>query len=275
MHLFLVKGFLLGLITGSFLNVVINRLYAKEDIVKKRSYCPHCKKVLKWYELIPIVSFIVQKRRCRGCGDKISWQYPIVEIVTALLFLQASNNVGYQFIWETLFLWSILSGLIVIFVYDLKHFIIPDLVLVPIVVLVLIFRFLDFWSLGSSNLFKNWFAGWGIGIGNPQTVLASIAVALLVALPFAALHFLSRGTWMGFGDVKLAFFMGLLLGLHNALVALFVAFVAGGIMGVILILTKGKKLKSQIPFGPFLVLGTYVALFWGQGIIDWYFSLLL
>src|SRR3990167_777153 len=197
MQFFLVKGFLLGLVTGSFLNVIINRLYIKEDIIKKRSYCPHCKKVLKWYELIPIVSFIIQKGRCRGCGDKISWQYPIVEIVTALLFLQAtsfnpptggqvSNNMGYQFIWETLFLWIIVSGLIIIFVYDLKHFIISDLVLVPMVVVVLIFRFLDFWSVGNSNLFKNWFAGWGIEIGNLQTVLASMAVALLIALPFAA-----------------------------------------------------------------------------------------
>src|SRR3990167_8002644 len=133
MQFFLVKGFLLGLVTGSFLNVIINRLYIKEDIIKKRSYCPHCKKVLKWYELIPIVSFILQKRRCRGCGDKISWQYPVVEIVTALLFLQVSSNIGYSFVWETMFLWVILSGLIVIFVYDLKYFIIPDVVLVPLI----------------------------------------------------------------------------------------------------------------------------------------------
>ena len=274
MQFFLVKSFLLGLVTGSFLNVIINRLHIKEDIIKKRSYCPHCKKVLKWYELIPIVSFIVQKRRCRGCGDKISWQYPIVEIVTALLFLQVSSSIGYSFVWETMFLWIILSGLIVIFVYDLKHFIIPDVVLVPLILLTSLAILFDVWTFGNWELFGNW----KLVIGNSlqlSSLASALLVGLLASLPFFVINMISSGRAMGFGDVKLAFFMGLLLGLYNALVALFLSFLAGGVVGVLLILTKRKKLKSQVPFGPFLVLGTYVALFWGQSIIDWYLSLFL
>ena len=268
-----------GLIIGSCLNVVINRLYTKEDIIKKRSHCPECGAILKWYELIPVVSFIIQRGKCRKCNEKISWQYPFVEIATALIFLQVFNyqlsiinqlsTFNYQFLIGLAFLFVVAGGLIIIFVYDLKHFIIPDIVLAPLVLLTSLAILFDVWTFGNWEPFGNWKL-----ITENSTLLSSLTSALLVgllaSLPFFVLNMVSGGRAMGFGDVKLAFFLGLFLDFQTVGLAIFLAFILGGIVGGGLIIFKKKKVKSRVPVGPFLVLGTYIALFWGHELVDWY-----
>lgn len=244
--------FLLGLCIGSFLNCVIYRL-EEEKTLAGRSFCPHCKHILAWKDLAPVFSFLFLAGKCRYCRKKISVQYPLVEFATGLLFvfilwkLGAGQALAIGF-WDLLnfgFLLYIASALIAIFVYDLKHYLIPDKVLFPAIVI--------------SAIYKLAMAEWGV-----------ILAILVGAGFFFAIWFISGGKWMGFGDVKLAILMGLLLGWPNILCALFLAFAFGAIIGLILMVFQKKGLKSELPFGPFLVLGTFIALFWGQPIINWY-----
>jgi len=261
--------FVFGLTIGSFLNAVIYRLEKGESLIKKRSHCPKCGHVLAWHELVPVISFVIQRRRCRACKGAISWQYPLIELGTALLFfsifyympnlLPRADGAGEQ-IGNFVYLLAMASALIVIFVYDLKHYIIPDKIIYPAIIAVLIYRVLVFLSFNNWDLIRN---------------LSPLLAALLPSTIFAATFFASRGKWLGFGDVKLVFFMGLFLGWPNILVALFFAFILGGIVGVALIVAGRKMLKSQVPFGPFLVTGTFMALFWGEKIINWYMNLFI
>ena len=252
--------FIFGLIVGSFLNCVIYRLETKGNFLKGHSFCPHCKHILSWPDLIPVFSFLILRGKCRYCGKKISFQYPLVELATGLVFLLILNfkflisNQFSIFNFETiiysLYLFIISSLLIIIFVFDLKHYIIPDKIIYPAILIVLGFRIL--------NLFGIW---------------NSLISGLVAAGSFLFIILVSRGKWMGFGDVKLAFLMGLFLGFPKILVALFLSFFIGAIIGIGLILLKKKTLKSEVPFGPFLATGTFIALFWGQELINWYFNL--
>ena len=259
--------FLLGLLVGSFLNCVIYRIEKGESFLRGRSYCPHCRHKLLWLDLIPVLSFLFLRGKCRYCRQKISFQYPLVETSTAILFLllvffpisidggRTSINFG-----DLFFYWILVCFLIVIFIFDLKHYIIPDKVIYPAIVVSSI------WYL-VSGIFFNFYTRYEI--------LNTIYSAFGAALFFGTIVLVSRGRWMGIGDIKLAFLMGLILGWPNILVALFLAFLTGAATGVGLIAANKKTLKSEVPFGPFLVGGTVVALFFGQNIIDWYFNLLL
>lgn len=250
--------FLFGLIIGSFLNVVIYRLEKEEDFVKGRSYCPGCHHTLTWLDLVPVASFLVLGGKCRYCHKKISIQYPLVEIATGLVFLLIINYqvsiINFQSTINLIFLFYITSVLIIIFVYDLKFYLIPDKVLFPAIAVAFLYR-----------LFQN-----------PNMQLFNYLLAVLAASGFFLFIFLiSHGKWMGFGDVKLAILLGLLLGFPNILVGLFLSFFFGAIIGVILIYFQKKGLKSEIPFAPFLIVGTGVALFWGNQIISWYLRFLI
>ena len=242
--------FLFGLIVGSFLNCVIYRLETSGSFLKGRSFCPHCKHQLNFWDLIPIFSFLWLKGKCRYCQKKISLQYPLVEIATATLFLFIAFWVFD--IYRLIFLMIIFSFLIIIFVYDLKHFIIPDKIIYPAILI--------------SGI-------WHLVFG--YEILNTIYAAFGAAGFFLVIVLVSQGKGMGIGDIKLAFFMGLFLGWPNILVALFLAFLTGAIIGTGLIISKNKTLKSEVPFGPFLIVGTFVALFWGGQIIDWYLSLFI
>jgi len=243
--------FLFGLAVGSFLNCVIYRLETSQSFIKDRSFCPHCKHVLSWQDLIPVFSFIWLRGRCGYCQKKISWQYPIVEIATGLLFVL--SFLRYDLLGRSyLLIFAIIPFLIIIFVYDLKRYIIPDKVIYPAIGIVLIY---DLWM------------SWMSDIPWMSDILIS---AFGAAAFFAAIVFGSRGRWMGAGDIKLAFLMGLVLGFPNILAALSLAFVLGAIMGVGLIILGKKTMKSEVPFGPFLVAGTLIALFWGHELINWY-----
>jgi leader peptidase (prepilin peptidase)/N-methyltransferase len=270
--------FIFGLIVGSFLNVVICRLKIKEEIFFSRSHCPHCKKNLKWFDLIPVLSFISTFGKCRYCGKPISIQYPLVEIITGLLFLLFFWHLDFGFgleqfgtIWilDLIYLLFILCSLIVIFVYDLKHYIIPDKIIFPAITVAFFYKLFE--MFGNWNLRFVW--DLGFGIWDFQILLYAIFSAFLAAGFFFLIILISKGEWMGFGDVKLAFLMGLILGWPNVLFALFLAFVLGAAIGLILIGLKIKSIKSQIPFGPFLVAATIVMMLWGEIIKDIYFSL--
>jgi len=248
---FYVVIFIFGLIVGSFLNCVIYRLEEGKSFLKGRSFCPHCKHKLIWQDLIPIFSFLILRGKCRYCQKKISWQYPTIEIATGLLFLSI-------FIFHfSIFNLIIACFLIIIFVYDLKHYIIPDKVIYPAIIIALIFNF-QFLIVNEFPIFK-----------------FSILSALGAAAFFLLIVLISRGKWMGVGDIKLAFLMGLILGFPNILVALFLAFFIGAIIGIGLLIIGKKTLKSEVPFGPFLVVGTFLAMFFGENLINWYFSLFL
>ena len=248
--------FLFGLIVGSFLNCVIFRLEKGKSFLKGRSYCPHCKHQLVWRDLIPVLSFIILKRRCRYCKKLISWQYPLVEMATGILFVIIINTqlsaINYQLsIISCIYYLLIVSFLIIIFIYDLKHFIILDKVLFP--------------AIAVSFLY--------LIINNQLSIINYFLSALGASTFFLLIYLFSKGKCLGFGDVKLAILLGLFLGWSRIILALFLSFVIGGIIGLGLIILSKKKLKSEVPFAPFLIFGTLIAFFWGEQIINWYLSL--
>lgn len=248
--------FILGSAVGSFLNCVIYRLEKEESFLRGRSFCPHCRHQLGWQDLIPLLSFLFLRGRCRYCGQKISLQYPLVELATAASFLL----VFILNIQHPAFCILISCFLIVIFVYDLKHYIIPDKVIYPAILL-------SFIWYAASAIFLDFYTG--------QEIMNIIYSAFGAAIFFLLIVLVSKGRWMGLGDVKLAFLMGLFLGSPGILTALFLAFFLGAIIGIGLLISGKKQLSSEIPFGPFLVTGTFIALFWGQKIIDWYLNILI
>ncbi len=249
--------FIFGLVIGSFLNSIIYRLQAGESFLFKRSFCPHCKHKLGWQDLIPLLSFLILRGKCRYCHQKISLQYPLVEFTTATIFLLLVNIFTTVNLFPLLYFLIISCFLIIIFVYDLKYYIIPDKIIYPAIGVTFLY-----------NIFYSYFV-----LHSTYYILYSIYSAFGAAAFFLAIVLVSRGKWMGVGDIKLAFFMGLFLGWPNILVALFLAFFIGAIMGIGLILVHRKSLRSEVPFGPFLVVGTFIALFWGQNVIHWYLNL--
>jgi len=239
--------FIFGLCVGSFLNVVINRLETGESFVRGRSRCPKCQTTLAWFDLIPLASFFFLRGKCRRCDQKISWQYPLVELTAGLLFVY----LAYYFSNLDLFYYLVIvSFLIVIFVYDLKHYLIPDSVVYPAILISLAFVLIkspSFWP---------------------------IVYSLFGAAFFGLIVLISREKWMGAGDIKLAILMGLILGWPNILVALMLAFISGAIVGIFLIISKKKRIKSEVPFAPFLCLTTLITLIYGSQIINWYSHIL-
>jgi len=246
--------FIFGLIVGSFLNCVIYRLKTDKSFFEGRSFCPLCKHELAWLDLIPVVSFLMLKGKCNYCHKPISIHYPLVELFTGLLFLLVFHHAQYSILYA-LYNLVIVCFLIVIFVYDLKHYIIPDKVIYPAILVSGIF-----------NIFLSFYT--------PYALRHTLYAALGASSFFLLIYLMSRGQWLGFGDVKLAFFMGLYLGFPNILVALFLSFFIGAVVGLTLISWGKKTLKSEVPFGPFLVTGTIIALFCGEQLINWYLNLL-
>jgi len=243
--------FLFGLIVGSFLNVVILR-YQTSRTLSGRSGCLSCGKKLQWFELLPVASFLWQRGRCRDCQSHISWQYPLVELLTGLLFALIYWHLAVRQLadWpEIVFYWFIAALLIIITIYDFKHQIIPDK---------FVFAFIFLALLQPIILLKNPILlnlGWGVVGG------------LVTALPLFVLWVISKGRWLGFGDVKLAIGVGLLLGWQFGLSALVLAFWLGALIGLFLIAwgktqlwRKGKSytMKSEVPFAPFLILGFWL-----------------
>lgn len=258
--------FLFGLCVGSFLNCIIYRLKTGESILFSRSHCPMCGAKLKAEDLIPLFSFLFLKGKCRYCHKKISWQYPLVELFTAILFVlviyrqppgfSAFLNID---LLSTVYYLLITCFLIVIFVYDLKHYIIPDEIIYPAIIITFSWRLFKIFQYSILN--------------TQHLILNPLLSAVLSSALFVSVILITKGKGMGWGDVKIAFLMGLFLGCPNVLVALFFSFLSGALVGSLLIILKKKNLKSELPFGPFLVFGTYIAFLWGSQIFNFYLNL--
>ncbi|MCD6410787.1 prepilin peptidase [bacterium] len=252
--------FIFGLLVGSFLNSVIYRIKNNKKIVFDRSKCPHCGHILNWFDLLPLLSFILLRGKCRYCQKSISWQYPLVELFTALIFilpLVFPNNflpsdIFFAGFWQILCYYFLLSAvLIVIFVFDLKYYFVPDKVLFLGILISVLFNVLIFREL----------------------LISKILGALLFSSFFLFQYLISKGKWIGFGDVKLGALLGFVLGWKLSLVNLFLSYLIGAIISIGLIAVQKKTLKSEIPFGPILIIGFLVSLLWGNEIILWYFNL--
>jgi leader peptidase (prepilin peptidase)/N-methyltransferase len=254
----LILIFIFGLIIGSFLNCVIWRLYKEESFIAGSSYCPHCHHSLGFWDLFPVLSFVFLMGKCRYCKEKISIQYPLIELITAILFSLTFVHFGSLVSLELLFWLIIMSFLIVIFVFDLKYFIIPDEVIYPAIFLSIIWLLYSFF----------------IGSIDSHEVALTIGSALGASLFFFLIWFFSKGMAMGFGDVKLALLVGLLLGFPNVIVGVFLGFLFGAIIGSIAVFLKKKGMSSEVPFAPFLVMGLVISFFFGSNIVNWYLSLM-
>jgi len=252
--------FIFGLFVGSFLNVVILRLEGfpaslslskhLSSIFLGRSKCPKCRKKLPWYDLVPLVSFVALKGKCRYCKKPISLQYPLVEFFTGLLFALLFVKFGLSLV--TVY-WLLITGLLIIlFVYDLKTQTIPDTIAYLGIGLAFVYSIFNF----------------------KFSIFNSILAPIIAGGFFAILVLISKERWMGQGDIKIGALMGLLLGYPNVLVGLFLAFIMGALAGLILIAMKKKTLKSQIPFGPFLILAIFITIFFGEKILNWYLGTL-
>lgn len=246
----IIAFFVFGLIIGSFLNVLVYRLKDAETLLG-RSFCRHCKNKIRFYDNIPLVSFILLRGACRDCGKSISWQYPLLEFVTGVLF----TIVGYfyfvptqMFSWvETAWLLSVFSCFLAIGTYDLRHMEIPTSLILVSASLTIVFLLTSLFLVPDSFLSSRaWYGLLGGGV---------------VGGFFFILVWVSKETWMGWGDVWLGLVAGLTVGLPLALPMLTLSFGLGAIVGIGAMLSKRKTMKSQIPFAPFLVAGVILILF--------------
>ena len=244
---------LIGLCVGSFLNVVISRVPNRQSVVRPRSHCPSCETPLADRDNIPLVSWALLKGRCRSCGERISVRYPLVELGTAALFVAAALRLGAS--WALPAFCVFFAALLAISVIDLHHYIIPNRVVYPTLLLVVPLIALAAVAGGSWSHLEDAAIGGVAAFG-----------ALFVV------HMISpRG--LGFGDVRLAGVIGFMagwLGLSYVVLALFLAFLLASIIGVGLIVVRLKSRRDAVPFGPFMAAGAVLAVLWGPAILDAY-----
>lgn len=240
-----VSVFLIGLAVGSFLNVCICRLPHGESVVSPPSHCPGCGASIRWYDNIPVLSYLFLKGRCRNCRTPISWQYPFVEFITGVIYLATVHIFGLSL--ETAVYLVLLSALVVITVIDLKHQIIPDKITLPGIPIGLVC---------SSVVLPTGFANAAIGL-------------VLGGGGFYLIALLSRGG-MGGGDIKLMGMLGAFMGWKAVILTTMVGSFLGAAAGIFLMYVKGRGRKHPVPFGPFLAFGALVSLFWGEQLVSWY-----
>lgn len=242
--------FLYGIIFGSFFNVVGLRVPKKESIVSPPSHCTACNRKLRTFDLIPIFSYIALRGKCKGCGQKISPMYPLMEFLTGALFAFSYYHIGltYELVIALLFV----SLLVIITVSDIAYMIIPDKVLLPFAIAFLILR----WIIPTSPW---WDSLLGAAVG--------FVVLFLIAV-------LSKGG-MGGGDIKLFFVIGLVLGTINTLLTLFLASLIGSVVGIYVLKKTGKGKKTPVAFGPSIALAAVLSYFFGADFVEWYQQLFI
>jgi leader peptidase (prepilin peptidase) / N-methyltransferase len=245
----LILIFLYGITLGSFFNVVGLRIPMKKSIVAPRSACPTCGHKLTAFELIPVFSYLIQGGKCRGCKSRISPIYPIMELLTGILFVLAPFQIGWS--WELIVAWSLISLFMIIIVSDIHYMVIPDKILLVFAGLFLFERIL--WPLAP------W---WDSLVG----ALVGFVLLLIIAL-------VSKGG-MGGGDIKLYALIGFVLGVKLVLLSFFLSTLYGAVVGGTALLLRIVKRRQPIPFGPFIVAGTLSAYFWGPEIINLYLRFL-
>lgn len=290
-------GFILGLILGSFVKVLADRSLNNRSFWG-RSYCVNCKKHLRWYDLFPVISYLLLGGKCRYCKKSLSLEYPLIELVmgilVAVVFWHSFHNfpavvdpfrlfiLALDLVFKTFFV----TILVVVAVTDLKKMFIPDRVILPAITITLgylllstvlkvgyLYYFLSLTPLGRLLLppHSEYFQRHALYSLYPM--IGSLLMGFLIGGLFWALIILTKGKGMGGGDVKLGAFIGLGLGFPGALVALLLSFLTGAVVSLLLIALGKKSFGQTIPFGPFLVLGSLIALFWGSEIYNFYLNL--
>ena len=277
--------FILGLCCGSFVNMLVYRTAIEYGLIKSkgvkkkssflkmlggRSFCDYCGKQLYWYENVPVISWLIQKGKTRCCGKKLPVAYPIVEVITGLLFLlnfkfltrlpvgqvfnQIQNqnflNLNFKTVLELVLSFVIITFLVFSTVFDLKYMILPDFSTIILVICAMVFLFVETPDLAS---------------------LQGKALSAIISFGFLYfLYLITKKKGMGLGDAKLAIFMGLFLG-RKVVLAFYVAFIVGALVAIFLMLAKKANKKTKIAFGPFLILGIIVSWFWGDIMLASYF----
>ncbi len=247
-----------GLFIGSFLGVVVDRFGTKQSVFVGRSECEHCHVALKVIDLVPVASFILLHGKCRHCHAKISWKYPLMECITAILFgltawrytIPMLLPVGFVPVHLDLFLFRDLlfvSLLLILFLIDARHGVLPDVFTLPGIVLI---------------------TAMNIWLGIPLMTL--VVGGLVVGGFFALQYFVSRGTWVGGGDIRLGVLLGVMFGLSQGVLSLMIAYIIGAAFALVLIWRKKAAMKSTLSFGPFLAIAGWIVLIFGPYISQYY-----
>ena len=258
--LYTILAAVIGMVVGSFINVVVFRTKSGESWMKGRSKCRTCLEPVAAVDLVPVVSFFRLKGRCRHCSSVIEWQYPAVEMVMGILFgllyARVALQVGIPAFVDDAELFALFVRdaviavfLVIIFVYDFRYSYILDRFTIPAMLVALLFNVL----LGAD-------------------VVSLLLGGLLIGGFFAIQFLVSDGKWIGGGDIRLGMLMGFLLGAQVGVVALFLSYVLGAAVGMYLVIAKKRALNSHVPFGTFLALGTLISMIWGQQLLAWYLS---
>src|SRR5579872_1307273 len=247
--------FIIGLCVGSCINVLVDRIPRGESVLFGRSHCDYCGQQLRWYDLLPVISYVLIQGKCRYCKKNLSLQYPLIEIATGLLFITLFLLESPIFLSQYMLLSVdlVLGALcFALFLMDIKYRILSDKLLI-------VFAF-----FALSRFF----------LTNPASIFLHIGIGFLAMLPLLLIFLFSKGRAMGFGDVKLIFLIGFLIGFPNIIICYYAAFLTGAVIGVILIIGEKRKFHgATIAFGPFLLLGMVVAVLWGN--ILWNFTKIL
>ncbi len=247
--------FILGAIIGSFLNVCIYRIPREESIVFPSSHCTYCNTPLKWYDLIPVLSYLFLRGKCRYCRGDISPQYPIIELLNGIIYSILFYYLGLSL--DFLYFSIIISILLVISIIDFYHQIIPDILLVLVIIITVLYRVTVYYIYGI-----------------PIYLLDSLIGFLAAGLLFTIIALVSNGG-MGGGDIKLIAILGFILGLKKTILNILLSFIIGAAVSLFL-LTSGKKgRKDAIPFGPFINIGFLISALWGESIIILYIKLIM
>jgi len=240
----------IGASWGSFLNVIAYRTSRKESFLKGRSKCAHCKQVLNWYDMVPILSWFILRGKCRFCSKPISAQYLLVEIFTGLLFV-----LGGLFIVDLsqiILYIAVVSFFVVLFLYDAIAFIVPDRIVIPAIIIIF-----------ALNLFVS------------RDIISILLGGFAGGLWFLIQFVVSKGRWVGGGDIRIGILMGFLVGYPLIWLSLGIAYVGGSVVAVILIILGRKTFKSRLPFATLLLPAAFITWIWGEYIWQWYMGLIL
>ena len=245
-------GFIFGLVIGSFLNVCIHRLPSSQSIVHPRSRCPQCGHLIRVYDNIPVLSYLILRGRCRDCGARISLRYPVVELLSGAFAAMAVARFGLG--WQALLMYALIAAFLVITFIDLDHRIIPDVITLPGI------------PIGLA-------ASFGPGMISPLEALLGILAGggslFLVAWGY---QLVTQREGMGGGDIKLLAMIGAFIGWKGVLLTIFIASLTGTLAGMALIFRRRGDMKLAVPFGPFLAVGAIAYLFMGPELMSWYLA---
>jgi len=245
-------GFIFGLVIGSFLNVCIHRLPASQSIVHPRSRCPQCGHLIRVYDNIPVLSYLLLRGRCRDCGARISLRYPVVELLSGAFAAMALARFGLG--WQALLMYALIAAFLVITFIDLDHRIIPDVITLPGI------------PIGLA-------ASFGPGMISPlESLLGILAGGGSLFLVAWGYQLVTQREGMGGGDIKLLAMIGAFIGWKGVLLTIFIASLTGTLAGMALIFRRRGDMKLAVPFGPFLAVGAIAYLFMGPELMSWYLA---